>query len=410
MLGQSGQVMTTDRTAIRRRLAVRRTAHRPVWGGRKVGHRSIVAPLAATIAASLAVGIGVAVAKAERERRGKRKRLSSSTTTERERRFGLLRGETATDGLRRIALGQIDLAIEMLLSGEGSVPPEQAVHETRKALKRLRALMRLLEGEIGSGRARREREMLRDAAKRLAGARDAEVMVKTLDGLVGRRGGRKLGRKRGVIELREHLERERRAASTQAPGDDSVHEQVAEELRELRADVRRWRLSDRPAQRLTGPGLEHIYRAGRDGYARAMAGGRRDARAMHRWRKHVKDLRYALEALDVHDPPGATSGDGPATSGKREQRGKRTGGGRISRLAERADTLGELLGEEHDLVVLAERIRAHEPLRRRRRVRRQLLRAISRRRAKLRKRALRKGRGLYERRPKRFVRRVRVRT
>ena len=41
-------MMTTDRTSIRRRLAVRRRANRPPWRGRKAGHRSIVAPLAAT--------------------------------------------------------------------------------------------------------------------------------------------------------------------------------------------------------------------------------------------------------------------------------------------------------------------------------------------------------------------------
>jgi CHAD domain-containing protein len=346
----------------------------------------------ATIAASVAVGIGVVVAKAERERRAARKRV-----LERERRFGLRRGETTADGLRRIALGQIDLAIEMLSGSQGSIPPEQAVHETRKALKRLRALMLLLEDEIGSRRAKREREMLRDAAKRLAGVRDAEVMVKTLDGLIDRQ-GRKFGRKRGVIELREHLERERRAARAQAARDGAAHERVTEELRELRADVQRWRLSERPVRRLTRPGLEHIYRAGRNGYARVRA-GRRNARAMHRWRKHVKDLRYALEALDVQDPPD-DRGDSPPS-----KRGKRAGR-RIAGVAERADTLGELLGEEHDLVVLAGRIRAHKPLRRRRRVRKQLLRAIARRRAQLRKRALRKGKGLYERKPKRFVRRV----
>ena len=38
------------------------------------------------------------------------------------------------------------------------------MHETRKALKRVRALIRLLEGELGAKRAPRERAVLRDAA------------------------------------------------------------------------------------------------------------------------------------------------------------------------------------------------------------------------------------------------------
>ena len=79
------------------------------------------------------------------------------------------------------------------------------------------------------------------------------------------------------------------------------------------------------------------------------------------------------------------------------------------RLASRADDLGELLGEEHDLMLLAERVRVYEPLKRRRkRTRKRLLRAISRRRASLRKRALRDGERLYARKPGRFVRNMRA--
>jgi CHAD domain-containing protein len=390
--------MTTDRTAIRRRLAVRRTAHRPPWGGGKArGHRSIVAPghrtwkgWSATVAATVAVGIGVALARAERERRAGR-----TGTAEREaRRFGLLSDETAASGCRRIALGQLDLAIE-LLRGEPSVPPEEAVHETRKALKRVRALMRLLEGELGAKRARRERAILRDTAARLSGARDAEVMVSTLDALVARH-PRKLGR-RGVVELREALERERRDASARALGDNVTRERVAEELSEVRARVAKWKLPrGRSAAKLTGPGLEHIYRAGRTGRRRA---GKRRAgpSVLHKWRKHVKDLRYAAEVLDVRER--ARSGSKPA--GKH---GSKHASDRVAKIARRADGLGEVLGEEHDLMLLAERVRAHKPLKRhRKRTRKRLLRAISRRRARLRRRALRGGERLYAPGPRRFV-------
>ena len=249
--------MTTDRTAIRRRLAVRRTAHRPPWGGGKArAHRSIVAPLAGAVAASVAVGFGLVVARAERERRAARAGGVPPPT----RRFALLRDETAASGYRRIALGQLDLAIE-LLGGESSTPPEKAVHETRKALKRLRALMRLLEGELGIKRADRERAVLRDAAARLAGARDAEVMVSTLDALVERH-PRKLGRRRDVMELREDLERERMRAGARTLGDAVAREQVAEELANVRArvtEVEAARESLRSAARGTGLGA-HLSR------------------------------------------------------------------------------------------------------------------------------------------------------
>jgi len=46
---------TADWTAVGRRLAVRRAAHRPPWRGRKAGHGSILAPLAATVAVAVEV-------------------------------------------------------------------------------------------------------------------------------------------------------------------------------------------------------------------------------------------------------------------------------------------------------------------------------------------------------------------
>src|SRR5258708_4313754 len=133
---------TTERTPIRRRLAIGRAAHSPPWSGRKARHRSIVPPLAATLAATLALGAGVSLARAARERR-------AGNARNRDRRMGRAAAEDVGAGLQRMAVAQLDIAIEMLerLDGEGS--PERAVHETRKALKRLRAMLRLLEPELG---------------------------------------------------------------------------------------------------------------------------------------------------------------------------------------------------------------------------------------------------------------------
>ncbi len=375
------------------------------------------------VAASLAVGFGLVLARAERERREARfKRVPAKM-----RRFGLLPGETPANGYRRIALAQLDIAIEHL-QGASRPAPEEAVHETRKAIKRARALMRLLEGELGVKRADRERALLGDAAARLAGARDAEVMVSALDALV-KRHPRKLGGRRGVAELRADLERERRRASARTPGDAPTRERVAEELARVRVRVTEWKLpASRSAAKLTEPGLEHIYRAGRAGARRAGRRGDRGrrrrgssgagARAFHRWRKHVKDLRYATEVLDVREAEMVSIEGRSKDKSKGKAAGKRTRkqrkraaaqGKRAAKIARRADALGEMLGEEHDLMLLGERVRAHGQLRRGRKgTRRRLLKAISRRRARLRKRALRDGERLYASKPRRFVRNLRA--
>jgi CHAD domain-containing protein len=106
---------------------------------------------------------------------------------------------------------------------------------------------------------------------------------------------------------------------------------------------------------------------------------------MHAWRKRVKDLRYTAETLDRGGKPCKP----------------------VRRVARRADRLGEMLGEEHDLALLEARVRERSRLfAGERKTRKRLLTLIASRRRKLRKHALREGERLYRRPPRRFVRRL----
>jgi CHAD domain-containing protein len=384
-----------------------------------------VAPLAATLAATVAVGVGVALARAGRERRAAGGDTGASGL---DREFALLAGERLGEGLRRIALGQVDLAIEMLGGAEGK-PDEHAVHETRKALKRLRALLRLLRGELGETAFASENAALREIAARLAGARDSEVMLATLDALIARH-RRKLARRGGVTRLRARLAAEHEAIERRTLGDEAALAEVLGRLHAFRARVVEWELADRGGSRLIEPGLTRIYGQGRSRYRRAARGKGDVARAMHAWRKRVKDLRYAAEMLQRRDraADGALGAGSPTAAARRggaKGSGRRSGKGArrrrreaareaawLRRLARRADGLGETLGEDHDLVVLATLIRdggrtRPEQPKIPRRSRKLLLKLIGRRRRRLRERALRAGERLYRRSPKRFVRRVR---
>jgi len=359
----------------------------------------------------VAVGVGVvALAQAERTRR------AAKAQRARDRRFVQLPGEPLADGLRRMALGQLDLAIE-LLGGEGTndrrgggqgsrkgggkrggkgggkgggaSSDERAIHETRKALKRLRALLRLLRGTLGERRFAREYEILRDAAQQLAGARDAEVMVGTLDALLERQ-PRKFARRRAIVELRKLLVAQRASAVKRTLDDGATRQEVLCELTGLRERAQLWDLPERPGITIVESDLRRIYRQGRRHHRRAGrsagrsvsgAHGMRGTRLLHEWRKRVKDLRYAAEMLGLRA------------------------------LARRADALGELLGEEHDLALLAALLpapgRAPFQGKRGKQARKALLKQIARRRRRLRKRALSDGKRLYRRGPKKFARRVR---
>jgi hypothetical protein len=415
---------TTKRTTIRRRLAIGGAPYRPPWGGRKRGHGAIVAPLAATLAATAAVGVGVALARAGRDRRAARAQLA------RERQFALLPTEGVAVGLRRIALGQLDLAIDMLAIEDGQTLSESAVHEARKALKRLRALTRLLEDELGEQVFARENVVLREAGRHLSAARDAEVMVATLEDLM-RRYPSRLAHRRGAVRLHAALRADRERVVQQSLGDGTTAADALDELRGVRRRVMAWSLHDRPGIETVEPALKRLYGRGRRRYRRAALGRGNRTLALHVWRKRVKDLRYAAEMLDRNEPndgAGAREnwtahGFTPATAGgklvargrKRKRRRKearrRREAAYIRRVARRADELGELLGAEHDLAVLGARVRSHvgaasTPVAGRG-TRRVLLRLIAKRRRRLRKHALREGKRLYRRGPKRFAARVR---
>ena len=308
-----------------------------------------------------------------------------------------------------MALSQLDLAIDLLAGAGATLAAATSVHETRKALKRLRALIGLLRAELGERQFAREDALLRDAGMRLAGARDAEVLVATLDELVSANPG-KLAARRGMGKLRRQLVAERDRATEGARDDAWARAQVVGELRALRVRVEAWSLADREGIDSVEDGLRRIYRQGARRHRRAARAGAGNGRAMHRWRKRVKDLRYAAVMLDRRDPNSAKRLTAGAGSGRRSGH-ERAGAGHIRGLARLADELGELLGEEHDLALLAARLRATgkrgpDPrLKVPASTRKVLLKLIARRRRRLRERALKKGRRLYRRTPGAFVRR-----
>ncbi len=303
-----------------------------------------------------------------------------------------------------MALAQVELALELLgaehtRNGAAPVAPDEtAVHDTRKAIKRLRALLRLLEEELGQRAYTRENDALRDIAQRLSGARDAAVMLATLDGLIERH-PRKLARRGGVRKLRRRLHAEHERAEQLALSDPFARAEVLGELHALRCRLAAWKLPERPGMQLVEHDLERLYEQGRKRHRRAMRGGANRSRtfAMHRWRKRVKDLRYAAEMLD-----------------RRGSKASSASSTRLRQLASRADDLGELLGEEHDLAIFAERLRdggrgeGPRAWRTGRRTRRTLLELAAKRRRALRRQALRRGKRLYRHKPSKFMRRVRA--
>jgi CHAD domain-containing protein len=323
------------------------------------------APAAAAGAVAAAGGAAAFVVKHTRERKSRR------GETERARAFRLRRGEDTGDGVRRVARGQLDLAGERLEAGTGMRGDlDAAVHETRKAFKRLRALVRLSRDALGDEAYRRENTIFRDAGRRLSGARDAAVLVQTLDGLTTRYRD-ELG-DGAFTGLRAALASEAEAASSALADDRSAVDRVQGTLEAARRRVGGWPLPDDGGPATLTPGFERIYRRGR----RALKAARKepDTETLHELRKRAKDLWHAAQVLRPAAPKA------------------------MKRLARGAHALSDVVGEDHDLAVLRAAVRErHATLAPGELA--LLERLIARRRARLQRRALARGQRVYARKP-----------
>src|SRR6476659_938000 len=92
--------------------------------------------------------------------------------------YTLREDENLGDGIRRICCEQIEGALAASTkeqNDEGS-----PVHETRKHLKKARAALRLVSGEVERDRFRRENRRLRNVGRLVSEIRDAEVRLQTV--------------------------------------------------------------------------------------------------------------------------------------------------------------------------------------------------------------------------------------
>lgn len=231
--------------------------------------------------------------------------------------FQLKRGESLHHAIKRMAHAELDDARAALREPSG-------VHEARTALKKARALIRLVAPEVG-GPAHVAYDELRALGRKLSLVRDAEVLLATFERVrraTARPRDPELAAARQALEaLLRKRETGLRAADRRA---------AAAKLARTRDEVARWApASDRwPALRR---GLVDGYRRSRRRMRAAYA--EETSAAFHAWRRAVKSHRYQIQALEPLWPA--------------ELGAQRRG----------LEKLGDLLGEEHDLAVLADALR-----------------------------------------------------
>lgn len=230
--------------------------------------------------------------------------------------------ETLPEGLKRIAREELDAAAAHL-GGEQGADAAERVHEARKSLKKARAVIRLARKEVGADVFDRENRRFRDAGRRLAPLREAEVHLGTLDRLADTEA-------LGTVELRglrsalaEHRDR---TCERLIDGEDALAE-VAAAVSVGRELVDSWPI-DRVGSKAFRKSLRKTYRRGRKAFAKAYE--EPSPEAFHELRKCVKYLWYYARILEPAAPD------------------------EIGELEAQADQVADLLGLDHDLAELLE--------------------------------------------------------
>ena len=286
-------------------------------------------------------------------------------------------GVEPSDALRACAREQLDDALS-LLGDERARDPAKAVHEARKDLKKARAVLRLARPALRSKAYRRENGALRDAGRLMSAARDADVLVTTMEGLAERFVGQLP--EAAFARLRERLTAE--AEASRAAADQTIVTTVVAALEDAAARVESWPLDDADPQTLTA-GAARAYARGRAAMKRATA--EPTVENLHEWRKRVKYLWSHTRLLeDAWPVQPRMPGPGGAWPLRRARR-------------------------DHDLAVLADRLVGHEGVASQAPVDDDaVVELAEQRRAELKATAMRLGQRLYAEKPKAFKRRLRA--
>ena len=299
--------------------------------------------------------------------------------------------------MRRLARDQLLGAIDELNAPLADRP--DAVHEARLRLKKVRALLRLV--RLAAPDAyKQENAALRDIARTLSFERDRQATIEALDKLLDHAERKWAERKRAERKWAErkwaerewgepggHLHdlrqlRSRLVEAQQHESNDAGREQFVDRvhglLRESLERLEPWTAAA-SSDDVVADGFAESYRRGRR--ALHLARANPTAENLHEWRKQIKYHRYQVRLF--HDA-------WPVLLDAHYQELKR---------------LSDLLGDDHDLVLLGEAVGDGRALAVSQDAVCQLTRLIERRRGELRAGAFPLGRLLFAEKPKQLTRR-----
>jgi len=292
--------------------------------------------------------------------------------------YRLKASESISEGVQRIAYEQIDKALAQLL-GQTDDSPEEAVHDARKRLKKLRALLRLVRDEIGSETYHQENSCFRDAGRLLSDVRDAQVTIETLDDLSEHFAT--IISADGFREVRQALEARSQSISERVLDEKNAQDDAIGMIKAARERVKDWSIKSNDWSTIQ-ESVQRVYKRGDK--ALIVAFNQPSVENFHDWRKRVKYLWYHLRLL------------------------KLVWSDLMAEMASQTKQLADYLGDDHDLAMLRQLLEQEPELGCDRTQLDALIGLIDRRRLQLQQSAYCLGQRIYAEKPGVFVERIGV--
>ncbi len=271
-----------------------------------------------------------------------------------------------SDEIRRLTDRRLAVALKRLdrVDQANHESVEDAVFEVRKKCKQVRAIAKSVRVPLGDEYFLFN-QLVREAAGELAPLRDAHAALKTVDDL--RSDSEKKRRKDLDVVLAKQTEVVQ-GTMERLLIDESRLRRCSELLTLARGRVVQWNLPDDPE--ILAVGIRAIFKKGK----REFGAARRELTTdrLHRWRSSVKVLWYETRMIEAAAPDVLTP------------------------LVEQLDELAQILGADHDLTILIERLESKPKQAGGKKRSRRAVKAARKQRKRLRKEAIRRGAPIYE--------------
>lgn len=225
--------------------------------------------------------------------------------------------------IHNVAAEEIDGCLDSLQN----MGIHEAVHDIRKRLKKLRALARLVRDEMSEENYKSINIFFRDLGRELSDFRDLTANIESIELLRNRYGDHLYVNFFNSIIKKIEAERNQMEEKLKAEKFFSVY--LVKQLKYARKDLVKWPVNSNEISIIL-PSLERVYKRGK--LALTNAYDQQDKESFHEWRKRVKYLWYQTLLLQDTWPQF------------------------FETLEAEIHELADFLGNDHDLMVLKDKI------------------------------------------------------